>query len=132
MSSISFSPSSPLTDSELLKEVRAKLSAVELALMSFTVPGAEEERRERLRERLEENQWLPLYLEMEKHQLQEREHQLLEEKLLLLRKEEREGECLCLPLGVWLRAGCCSAEKGKGGGIAGRTAGRIKRCGQTG
>ena len=96
-------------DPELLEEiskVRAKLSAVELALMSLSEPGTEEQRRERLRQRLGQNQWLALYLDDSKaqlqekeRQLQEKERQLQEEKLLLLRKEaeEREGECLCLP-----------------------------------
>ena len=117
-SSISLSSSLSLTESEL-REVRAKLSAVELLLMSFSVPGE----RERLGQRLGQNQWLALYLDLtkeqlreEKCQLQKKEEQLQEEKLLLLRKEAegRAGECLSLPLGVWLRAGCCSAEEAKG------------------
>jgi hypothetical protein len=100
------------------REVRAKLAVVEEALMSHTVPVPvpEEERRERLRKRMGQNQWLPLYLnysskelKKEKLLLQQKELLLQQKELLLLQKEEREGECLCLPLGVWLRAGCCSA-----------------------
>ena len=130
MSSISFSSSS-LTDPELLGEiskVRAKLSAVELALMSLSEPGTGEQRRERLRQRQGTLPWLALYLDdskeqllkkedqlqqeklfllEEKRQLQEKERQLLEKELLLLRKKEREGECLRLPLGVLLRAVWC-------------------------
>ena len=120
------SSSLSLTESELRK-VRDKLSAMESLLMSFSVPGE----RERLGQRLGQNQWLALYLDLTKEQLQKKEEQLQEEKLLLLRKEEREGECLCLPWGVWLRAGCCSAEEARDGGTAGGTAGRIQRCGQT-
>ena len=127
---MSLSSSSSVTEDEL-REVRAKLSAVESVLMSFSVPGE--------RERLGQNKWLALYrdltqeqlreerrsLQEEKLLLQKKEEQLQEEKLLLMRKEaeelrllqkkeeqrkeaeEREGECLFLPWADLSADLCC-------------------------
>jgi hypothetical protein len=107
MISSSFASYSSLTVLDLLGEVRAKLAAVEFALLSFSVSAGEEERREQLRQRAGENGWLRLYLDCTREQLLKKEEQLLkkeeqlqEEKLLLMRKEadEREGECLSAAL----------------------------------